>query len=76
MPSVRKESPPHNVDTMERTGFVELPSDNKRNNYAEYYYDGVAVDAVEVEPDEDGDEDREDSDSSSDSEDGSTGSEG
>jgi len=66
----------HNVDTMERTGFVELPSDNKRNNYAEYYYDGVAVDAVEVEPDEDGDEDREDSDSSSDSEDGSTGSEG
>ena len=64
----------HNVDTMERTGFVELPSDNKPN-YVDYYY-GEVVDAVEAEPDEDGDEDREDSDNSSDSEDGSTGSEG
>ena len=64
----------HNVDTMERTGFVELPSDNKPN-YVDYYY-GEVVDAVETEPDEDGDEDREDSDNSSDSEDGSTGSEG
>ena len=63
----------HNVDTMERTGFVELPSDNKPN-YVDYYY-GEVVDAVEAEPDEDGDEDR-DSDNSSDSEDGSTGSEG
>ena len=63
-----------NVDTMERTGFVELPSDNKPN-YVDYYY-GEVVDAVEAEPDEDGDEDREDSDNSSDSEDGSTGSEG
>ena len=63
----------HNVDTMERTGFVELPSDNKPN-YVDYYYAEV-VDAIE--PDEDGDdEDREDSDNSSDSEDGSTGSEG
>jgi len=66
----------HKVDTMEKTGFVELPSDNKPN-YVDYYYDEV-VDAIEVEPNEDGDEDedREDSDSSSDSEDGSTGSEG
>ena len=64
----------HNVDTMERTGFVELPSDNKPN-YVDYYY-GEVVDAVETEPDEDGDEDRADSDNSSDSEDGSTGSEG
>ena len=65
----------HNVDTMERTGFVELPSDNKPN-YVDYYYDEV-VDAIEAEPDEDGDdEDREDSNNSSDSEDGSTGSEG
>ena len=64
----------HNVETMERTGFVELPSDNKPN-YVDYYY-GEVVDAVEAEPDEDGDEDREDSDNSSDSEDGSTGSEG
>jgi len=62
----------HNVDTMERTGFVELPSDNKPN-YVDYYYDEV-VDAIEAEPDEDGDdEDREDSDNSSDSADGSTG---
>jgi len=60
----------HNVDTMERTGFVELPSDNKPN-YVDYYY-GEVVDAVETEPDED----REDSDNSSDSEDSSTGSEG
>ena len=64
----------NNVDTMERTGFVELPSDNKPN-YVDYYY-GEVVDAVEAEPDEDGDEDSEDSDNSSDSEDGSTGSEG
>ena len=65
----------HNVDTMERTGFVELPSDNKPN-YVDYYYDEV-VDAIEAEPEEDGDdEDREDSNNSSDSEDGSTGSEG
>ena len=65
----------HKVDTMEKTGFVELPSDNKPN-YVDYYYDEV-VDAIEAEPDEDGDdEDREDSDNSSDSEDGSTGSEG
>jgi hypothetical protein len=64
----------HNVDTMERTGFVELPSDNKPN-YVDYYY-GEVVDAVETEPDEDGDEYRADSDNSSDSEDGSTGSEG
>ena len=61
----------HNVDTMERTGFVELPSDNKPN-YVDYYY-GEVIDAVEAEPDE---EDREDSDNSSDSEDGSTGSKG
>ena len=65
----------HNVDTMERTGFVELPSDN-RPDYVDYYY-GEVVDAIEAEPDEDGDdEDREDSNNSSDSEDGSTGSEG
>ena len=56
---------------MERTGFVELPSDNKPDGY-NYYY-GEVVDAVEAEPEEDGD-DREDSDSSSDSEDGPTGS--
>ncbi|HIC62394.1 MAG TPA: hypothetical protein EYO72_06760 [Marine Group III euryarchaeote] len=62
----------HNVDTMERTGFVELPSDN-RPDYVDYYY-GEVVDAIEAEPDEDGE--GEDSDSSSDSEDGSTGSEG
>ncbi len=62
----------HNVDTMERTGFVELPSDNKPS-YVDYYY-GEVVDAIEAEPDEDGE--GEDSDSSSDSEDGSTGSEG
>ena len=59
----------HNVDTMEMTGFVELPSDNKPNNYVDYYYDDD-VDAIQPEPDEDS----EDSDSSSDSEDGSTGS--
>ena len=59
---------------MEKTGFVELPSDNKPN-YVDYYYDEV-VDAIAVEPNEDDDEDREESDSSSDSEDGSTGSEG
>ena len=62
----------HNVDTMERTGFVELPSDNKPS-YVDYYY-GEVVNAIEAEPDEDGE--GEDSDSSSDSEDGSTGSEG
>jgi len=62
----------HNVDTMERTGFVELPSDNKRNNNVEYYYDNAVVDAVEAELDEDG----EDSDDSSNSEEDSTGSEG
>jgi len=61
----------HNVDTMERTGFVELPSDNKPDGY-NYYY-GEVVDAVEAESEED-DDDREDSDSSSDSEDGPTGS--
>ena len=60
------------MDTMERTGFVELPSDNKPS-YVDYYY-GEVVDAIEAEPDEDSEE--EDSDSSSDSEDGSTGSEG
>nr|AIF23811.1 Secreted protein [uncultured marine group II/III euryarchaeote SAT1000_18_E10] len=63
----------HNVDTMEITGFVELPSDN-RPDYVDYYY-GEVVDAIEAEPEEDGEEDR-DSDSSSDSEDSSTGSEG
>ena len=62
----------HNVDTMERTGFVELPSDNKPS-YVDYYY-GEVVNAIEAEPDENGE--GEDSDSSSDSEDGSTGSEG
>jgi len=62
----------HNIDTMERTGFVELPSDNKPN-YVDYYY-GEVVDAVEAEPEEDGD-DGEDSDNSSDSEDSPTGSE-
>ncbi|MDE0741255.1 MAG: beta-propeller domain-containing protein [Candidatus Poseidoniia archaeon] len=62
----------HNVDTMERTGLVELPSDNKPN-YVDYYYDDV-VD-VETEPVEDNGEDREDSDDSSNSEEESTGSE-
>jgi uncharacterized secreted protein with C-terminal beta-propeller domain len=40
----------HNVNTMEMTGLVELPSDNKPN-YVDYYYDDV-VD-VETEPVED-----------------------
>jgi hypothetical protein len=67
----------HNVDTMERTGFVDLPSDNKPN-YVDYYYDAVDI---APEPVEDDDEDREDSDDSSDSsnsdtEEDSTGSEG
>ena len=63
----------HNVDTMERTGFVDLPSDNKPN-YVDYYYDDVVdVIEVEVEPDEEDDEGA-DSDNSSDSEDSSTGS--
>ena len=61
----------HNVDTMERTGFVDLPSDNKPN-YVDYYYDDVVdVIEVEVEPDEEDDEGA-DSDNSSDSEDSST----
>ena len=64
----------HNVDTMERTGFVDLPSDN-RPNYVDYYYDDV-VDVVEPEPVEDDGEDREDSDDGSNSEEESTGSEG
>ena len=64
----------HNVDTMERTGFVDLPSDN-RPNYVDYYYDAV-VDVVEPEPVEDDGEDREDSDDGSNSEEESTGSEG
>ena len=64
----------HNVDTMERTGFVELPSDNKPN-FVDYYYDDV-VD-VAPEPVEDDGEDGEDSDdtSNTDSEEDSTGSE-
>ena len=62
----------HNVDTMERTGFVELPSDNKPDRY-NYYY-GEVVDAEPVE--EDGEDDKEDSDNSSDSEASPTGSEG
>ena len=49
----------HNVDTMERTGFVELPSDNKPN-YVDYYY-GEVVDAVEGESEEDSDEEERDS---------------
>ena len=61
----------HNVDTMERTGFVELPSDNKPN-YVDYYYNDVEV---EPEPVEEDGEDREDSDDSSNSEEDSTGSE-
>jgi len=61
----------HNVDTMERTGFVELPSDNKPN-YVDYYYNDVEV---EPEPVEEDGEDREDSDDSSNSEEESTGSE-
>jgi hypothetical protein len=52
----------HNVDTMEMTGLVELPSDNKPN-YGNYYYDDV-VD-VAPEPVEDDGEDREDSDDTS-----------
>jgi len=48
----------HNVETMERTGLVELPSDNKPN-FVDYYYDDV-VD-IETEPVED----REDSDDTS-----------
>ena len=51
----------HNVETMERTGFVELPSDNKPN-YVDYYY-GEVVDAVEGESEEDSDEEERDSDS-------------
>ena len=58
----------HNVDTMERTDFVELPSDNRPNNM-NYYY-GEVVDVVEAEnedttekeseePEEDGDESKE-----------------
>ena len=58
----------HNVDTMERTGFVELPSDNRPNNM-NYYY-GEVVDVVGAEnedttekeseePEEDGDESKE-----------------
>ena len=45
----------HNVDTMERTGLVELPSDNKPN-YVDYFYDAVTVDEGEAKPAEDGDE--------------------
>ncbi len=55
----------HNVDTMERTGFVELPSDNKPN-YVDYYYEEI-VDAVEVEREEEGeDSDEEERESDSD----------
>jgi hypothetical protein len=51
----------HNVDTMERTGFVDLPSDNKPN-YVDYYYD--VVDVIAVDPVEEDGDDREDSDDS------------
>ena len=46
----------HNVETMERTGFVELPSDNKPN-YVDYYY-GETVD-VEYEEEEEEPEEEE-----------------
>jgi len=59
----------HNVDTMERTGFVELPSDNKPNYYEDYYYYEEVVDAIEGDPDE-GDEKSDSESGSSDSDDG------
>ena len=48
----------HNVATMERTGFVELPSNN-RPSYIDYYYEDV-IDAVEVESEEEPEEENED----------------
>jgi len=59
----------HELTTMEMTGFVELPSNNKPS-YGGYYYDYVDV-AVEVDPDPDG-QDSEDSDSDSEGESSST----
>ena len=47
----------HNVETMERTGFVELPSDNKPN-YVDYYY-GEVVDVEYEEEEEEPEEERE-----------------
>ena len=47
----------HNVETMERTGFVELPSDNKPN-YVDYYY-GETVDVEYEEEEEEPEEERE-----------------
>ena len=53
----------HNVETMEKTGFVELPSDNKPN-YVDYYY-GETVDVEYEEEEEEPEEEREaDSDES------------
>ena len=51
----------HNVATMERTGFVELPSNN-RPSYNDYYYEDV-IDAVEVESEEEPEEENEDNSS-------------
>ena len=51
----------HNIATMERTGFVELPSNN-RPSYADYYYEDV-IDAVEVESEEEPEEENEDNSS-------------
>ena len=47
----------HNVATMERTGFVELPSNN-RPSYVDHYYEDV-IDAVEVESEEEPEEENE-----------------
>jgi len=60
----------HNVETMEKTGFVELPSDNKPN-YVDYYY-GETVDVEyeeeEEEPEEEREEDSDDGESDSEEE--------
>ena len=50
----------HNVATMERTGFVELPSNN-RPSYVDYYED--VIDAVEFESEEEPEEENEDNSS-------------
>ena len=46
----------HNVETMEKTGFAELPSNNRPSSYVDYYHDDV-IDAVEVPREEESSED-------------------